>query len=618
MGGAMKKPGKTQITVTSTPLRVRERPEIESTPYLIATAGALQNRIFYLPPERVLTLGRSEDSFLQLEDEQVSRRHCLLERKGDTVFLRDLNSTNGTQVNGERIVEVALRDGDRLTVGGSQFTFQVPTTVGGAATGLSLKSHAYFEQRLEEEIDRAGRFQRSCALLMVFEDQSGREGEQREDLLAIVAKVLRPMDIVGLYGKGQLEVLLPESGPEEARRVAENLATGAPVTLRERLSIGFAAFPSDAQRKEVLIERARRAMIRARSREGMGIEQGGEGKVRRLTLPATRIIFKNEKMLQIAELVQRIAPTGISVLIQGETGVGKEIIAQAIHHNSPRNKEPLISLNCAALPEGLLESELFGHERGAFTGAESAKPGMFEAAHRGTIFLDEVGEMSGRTQVKLLRVLQTHKVMRVGSTQERTADVRVIAATNRNLERAIESGDFREDLFYRLNAITLNIPPLRDRREEIPHLVGVFLEEFAAVYGKRMLELSGDVLELMLQYDWPGNIRELRNCIERAVVLTEGSTILREHLPTKIFQYHQEQRTKVRRKEGGEALTYFSNDAAAEGGLAGNLKQAMDDYERDLIVQALERCSDNQTKAAELLKIPRRTLVSKIRKYGLS
>ena len=311
----------------------------------------------------------------------------------------------------------------------------------------------------------------------------------------------------------------------------------------------------------------------------------------RYALPG--IIARSPEIRRVLDLVARVAPTDATVLIHGESGTGKELIAKAIHHASPRAREPFVAVNCGALPESLLESELFGHVKGAFTGASMAKKGLFEEAHRGTLFLDEIGEMTPALQVKLLRALQDGEVRPVGSTQSATVDARVLAATNRDLEQMMRQGGFREDLYYRLNVISLTLPPLRERREDIPALAEHFLLRFAA-RQERTLRLGADALDRLLAYAWHGNIRELENAMERAAILSRGDTVGAEDLPPHIA-------------------------ACLNLGAPPPLPRQMSlaDAERVCIIQTLERCGWNHSRAAEALGIGRTTLWRKCKEYGI-
>jgi Nif-specific regulatory protein len=312
------------------------------------------------------------------------------------------------------------------------------------------------------------------------------------------------------------------------------------------------------------------------------------------------VVGGSGKMKAVYEVVDRVAPTKSTVLIRGESGTGKELIARALHYNSPRAEKPFVRVSCAALPESLLESELFGHEKGAFTGAVEARKGRFELADGGTLFLDEIGDISPATQVKLLRVLQERKFERVGGVKTLAVDVRVIAATNRDLELALRQHLFREDLYYRLNVIPIFLPPLREREEDMDLLIEHFLARFNDENGKQA-RLSPAVLERLRAYSWPGNVRELENCIERLVVLSRGDMVEPEDLPLSI-------------REGGALLA--SPSAVPAGGTA-LLPQALADIEKAQILDALRKSGGVQLRAAKLLGYTTRQLGYKIRKYGI-
>ena len=301
------------------------------------------------------------------------------------------------------------------------------------------------------------------------------------------------------------------------------------------------------------------------------------------------IVGQSPAIREALNLAQRVAPTDASVLLLGESGTGKEVYAQAIHAASHRKEAPFIPVNCGALPETLLESELFGHERGAFTGAIRTKPGRFEVADGGTVFLDEIGELPQSIQVKLLRFLQDHIYVRVGGEEMRRADVRILAATNRNLEEMIRDGRFREDLYYRLNVFPIHLVPLRERRDDIPVLVN----EFLVVQERTPQALSSEALEFLMHYDYPGNIRELQNLIERACILAGKGPILRSHFP------HDRHRAP---HETADLLS---------------MGLSLDQMERKMILEALERAQGNKTKAAGLLGISRRALYSRMESHSI-
>ena len=313
------------------------------------------------------------------------------------------------------------------------------------------------------------------------------------------------------------------------------------------------------------------------------------------------IVGRSEKMLEIFKLIEQIARTDSTVLVTGESGTGKEWVARAIHFYSLRRDRPFVAVNCGALPETLLESELFGHMKGSFTGATANKKGLIEAAERGTLFLDEIGEMSPLMQVKLLRVLQERKFRRLGGVEELEASMRVIAATNQDLTRMVAEGKFREDLFYRINVIPIHLPPLRERGEDIRLLADHFLEKYREQMAKRIHGLAQEAMDLLEAYDWPGNIRELENVMERAVALEKTQAILPESLPEHI----------VKRVPKGPAAAGL----LPESGF--NLEEHVEGLEKEFIAQALQRAGGVQVKAAELLGIPYRSFRYYAKKYNL-
>lgn len=313
-------------------------------------------------------------------------------------------------------------------------------------------------------------------------------------------------------------------------------------------------------------------------------------------VPADAIRYQSRKMAELVNLAGRVAPSQATVLIRGETGTGKELLARLVHHLSPRAERPLITINCAAIPETLLESELFGHEKGAFTGASQRRIGRFEQADGGTLFLDEIGELTPAVQVKLLRFLQEREFERVGGERTLKADVRIISATHQELEAGVKEGNFREDLFYRINVVTMTIPPLRERREDIPILIDYFGERFARENHKQIDGVSREARDLLIRYDYPGNVRELENIMERAVVIARGPAITREDLPFP------------------DAPCGFEADPEAAGGC---LNEALAALERRMLQEALAQAAFNQSQAARLLGLNERMLRYKLRKYGL-
>ncbi len=313
------------------------------------------------------------------------------------------------------------------------------------------------------------------------------------------------------------------------------------------------------------------------------------------------IIGTSKVMKDIYTIIHKVSQTQSTVLIRGESGVGKELVARAIHYNSSRANKTLVEISCASLPETLLESELFGYEKGAFTGAVTSKKGRFEMAHQGTIFLDEIGDISESVQTKLLRVLQEKEITHLGGTDSIKTDVRVITATNRNLEKALKEGRFREDLYYRLNVIPIVIPPLRERKSDIPLLLDHFIKKFCTDSGRPMMKFSEEAMEVCLNYDWPGNVRELENAVENSIVLGEGDVILPEFLPLNIVS---QQHPPVDRQ--------FLDDIKEE-----TFRKKMEYAERIVIKDAIEKAGGNKSVAAQNLKISLRTMRYKIKKYHL-
>jgi two-component system response regulator AtoC len=314
-----------------------------------------------------------------------------------------------------------------------------------------------------------------------------------------------------------------------------------------------------------------------------------------------KVLTNSPKVEELYRVIDKVAQSNASVLITGESGTGKELIANTIHYNSPRRKGPFIKINCSALPEGLLESELFGHEKGAFTGAVMRRAGRFEQADRGTLFLDEIGEISTKLQVKLLRVLQEREFERVGGNETVKIDIRVIAATNRNLEEMVKNGQFRQDLYYRMNVVCLNAIPLRERKEDIRLLADHFLQKFSSENDREILSFDGEAIAALEEYDWPGNVRELINVIERAVIMSTGSVMFREDLPEYLHKTSATARNEIEKSNF----------------LGHTLKEMIKEEECKLIKQALLSNKGNKMKTAKELGISRRALIYKTQEYGI-
>jgi DNA-binding NtrC family response regulator len=416
-------------------------------------------------------------------------------------------------------------------------------------------------------------------------DGISRAREKRYDL------VLTDLKLPGADG---LQVLseVKESDPEAS--VIVMTAYGTVENAVQAIKLGafdFLTKPFDTDRLSILIKRAleNRRLVAENILLREELAQ---------TVGLTEIIGKSEKMRCSIELVQKVAHSDTTVLLMGESGTGKELFARAIHNLSPRKDGPYVTINCAAIPRELLENELFGSERGAFTSSVARKMGKFEIAEQGTIFLDEVGDMEISLQAKLLRVLQEKKFERLGGTKTINVNVRVIAASNMDLKEAITRKVFREDLFYRLSVFPITIPPLRDRRDDVPALAEYFIQRFSLEMKKKPVKLSKEALSLLDKYHWPGNVRELENTIERAIILSDGRTISPEHLAIRLPSS-----SEIRLRDGA--------------GLKEVAAQAQADAEKSLIKRVMVQTRGNKRKTAEILKIDYTTLFEKLKKYGL-
>ena len=565
-------------------------------------AAGGRSRVVELVESEEVTFGRSRGSTVMVDHDKVSRNHARVTRRGADIVVEDLGSRNGTRVNGTKIEgPTRVATGDEIAVGPA-------TAVVGVSTQLRRRtligSTSYLEERLAAEADRALRYHRPLGLVMLRIDGTGAAAEAA---LERVASVLRRMDCLAEYGPDEFAIVVPEAdraaAEATARRLVREARAGGLAHGGVAVHVGVAAFPDDGSQPGELVSRARAALRTART--GGGAE-GVATPPREEPLVEGDMVVADAQMRRLHELCARIADTNMTVLVLGETGVGKELVAEALHRRSARATRPLIKLNCASLPETLLESELFGYERGAFTGADKRKIGYFEAATGGTIFLDELGEMPQGLQAKLLRVLERRKITRVGGTAEIDVDVRVVGATNRNLEKEVERGRFREDLFFRVSAFTMVVPPLRDRPSEIPLMAEHFARMFARELKQDAPTISAAVRERLLRYPWPGNVRELRNAIERAVVLRNGPTLEVEHLPERV----RDAPTRA------EAASSAGRTLVAVGDGV-DMREHIAEVERASIVAALEACSGNQTRAAEKLGVSRRALIYKLEKYGL-
>ena len=533
------------------------------------------SRVIDLPEAVDVTFGRSRGATITLDHEKVSRMHARIRRTGDTIEVEDLGSRNGTRVNGTKVEGVTrIVHGDEVSVGP---IIAIVNITSGLRRSTHIADIDAGEQRLAAEVDRSVRYHRpvALALLRVADDA----------VVEQIAATLRPMDMLAEHAGDDYLLVLPELTRAQGTAAIERATEMARVS-NVPISIATVQCPDDGTSVDRLIGQLR-AVLRT-------------GGAPRTDSEAPRSVLVHDPAMQrVYALVDRIADTAMTALILGETGVGKEVICEAIHARSSRRERPLIKLNCAALPETLLESELFGHERGAFTGADRRKVGFFEAADGGTLFLDEIGDMPLTLQAKLLRVLERKVITRVGGTTEVPTDARVIAATHRDLDADVRAGRFRQDLLFRIGGFTIVVPPLRDRPEEILPLAEHFVRS-SADPARAVPQLSADARDALAGYSWPGNVRELKNAIERALVLCDDQ-ITSSDLPERILD------ASKRTQPIGATLNTGSRDV--RGQLA--------EVERAAIVAALEADGQNQTRAARRLGLSRRALIYKMEKYGL-
>jgi two-component system NtrC family response regulator len=421
------------------------------------------------------------------------------------------------------------------------------------------------------------------------------EAENGEQALGLVQKhyydlVLLDYKMPGMDGMAVLEAVKGLNPDIDAIMMTAYGTIETAVRAMKAGALDYITKPIELEELLILIDRLSERRTLLRENELLREQLRGKG------ITGDQIIYQSGSMEEVMNMAGRVAESRATVLIQGESGTGKELIARLIHHLSPRSAQPMIIVNCAALPENLMESELFGHEKGAFTGADQRRIGRFEEAHKGTLFLDEIGELSPSVQVKLLRFLQDREFQRVGGNQTLQSDVRIISATNKDLEQKVKEGDFRDDLYYRLNVVAISIPPLKDRKEDLSPLMDHFLSKFAVENGKDIQGISPEAKDLLLKYDYPGNVRELENIMERAVVVTRDNVISTRDLPF-------------------DKAAAVENEDQTLGGTT--LKESVEILEKRLITDALKETSNHQTKAAELLGISERMLRYKIKKHDL-
>ena len=509
-----------------------------------------------LPAKGRLVIGRSPTADLRVDHGSVSREHAAL-WLGDELRIEDLGSSNGTRVRDVPLAPFASTEifpDDVVDLGAVILVVQYRSL---SQRLRRLCDSAFFDLRLDEEAARARRTGTTFEVaLLHIEGGLGPHAVQR-----LLAAALRPADLVTTRAPSRYEVLLTEPS-REARRDRLQRAIGSLTRRGLRVTETTVAHPA----RGLTIQPTRHATL------------GG-------------IIARDEASLRLFRLIERVAESMLSVLFLGETGVGKEVCAEHLHRRSPRRDRPFLRMNCAALSETLVDSELFGHERGAFTGASSEKVGLLEAASGGTVFLDEIGDMPLATQVKLLRVLECKEVTRVGAVKSRPVDLRIVAATHRDLPELITEGRFREDLYYRLNGISVLVPPLRERPADVEPLARHFIARFTAK-GAAAPGLSRESVAALEAARWPGNVRQLRNLIERAVALCDAPTLAPQNLP-------------------------FEAPGPTASPAPGSLRDEVRALERERIERALVACRGNQRRTAELLGISRGALLRRLEQLGI-
>lgn len=600
------------------------------SPRLVAIAGPPAGSTFAL--EGRVEIGRHSANGIQLRDPAVSRRHCAVERREDGLWLRDLDSRQGTFVNGLPVRERRLETGDLILVGSSLFVLQddeagaPPSPSGeesfaaGSTVHLPLEDALYLraspgtDPRVVRDL---GALVRIGSLLSTFHATEPLARRLLEILLEITPAERAALLLLDRGGDEPAAAFHLSRRPRSSTpfRVSRTL-TGEAVRRRAAILSNEVVQTWAAHGAESLAAESIRSLVCA-PLGGAGVlyldtrDDGARFDDLHLqlvtavagmaapALAATRrlewleqererldaalgrdMIGESSRMREVARLIARAAPTDTTVLLRGESGTGKELAARALHRASRRSGRPFVAVNCATLSDTLLESELFGHERGAFTGAVDRKPGKLELADSGTLFLDEIGEMSPLLQAKLLRALQEREFERVGGTRTIRVDVRVIAATHRDLEAAMRTGAFREDLFYRLNVVPLNLPPLRERREDVPLLASHFAAVLSRRLGRPVAGFTPEARACLLRYSWPGNVRELANAVERAVVLGSDDLIRPEDLPETVTE-----------------------SAPASGGPVpvSSFHEAVNEQKRRLVLAAVEQAGGSITRAAERL-----------------
>jgi len=608
------------------------------TPRIIVVSGSSKGLVIPIG-EDPISIGRDISNTLRLAGATVSRKHCRIDRPGGGYELVDLDSQNGTFVNGIPVGHKTLSHGDTIRIGDSELTFAEHE--GASTYELALSNRTSTTDlrtiRLGELItdtkfgNAVGRMARDLAALLRISEVINSIRDVRLlqcEILRLVLEVI-PADDAAI-------VLFNSADEQPASVCSWNRNYGEKSSIKVQVDIVRKAFwersavvtdtnrPSEGLQNVlcfplVAVQRtlgaiyltssdtvspfledhieflAHASRIAAVALENiLALDQlSSENRELKEQISSSALVGESRHIRKVETFISRVAPEDVTVLIRGESGTGKEVVARSIHHNSPRSERPFIAINCAAIPEALLESELFGHEKGAFTGAVAIKRGKLEAAENGTLFLDEIGELAPLLQAKLLRVLQEREFERLGSTRCLKFSARVLAATNKDVEQAIKAGEFRQDLYYRLNVVSIVIPPLRERRDDIPLLALYFSSKYASKRKRPFKGISAEARTILMNYSWPGNVRELENAIEHAIVLGVSDEILPDDLPTALLE---EQGARM------EGSRYHS---------------AINNTKKELIMEALRNSSGSVPQAAKSLGIHPKYLFRLIRNLKL-
>lgn len=610
-----------------------------SNPRLLAISGLQKGKVWAVN-NGPLSLGRDSSNQVQVIDAGVSRKHCSVIEVSSGVFeIADLDSHNGTFVNGTKVTRTIIQHGDRIRIGSSESVFLTGPDDGGALMSSLPGSDAATDLitmplnhwGLPSDASGVGRMARDLSAFFkianVINSTRDVQALQRE-LLALISEVIPAAQGAIVLQLNRNEEPSPpctwnRKGPaQQEMRIREELVQQA---TWERCAVFAAAQPGTVSIEHVLcvpllaVERvlgviylsspaalpafreehayflssvSRIAAVTLENLSKLDSLQAENQRLRVEVKADNTLIGESRPMLRVGEFIRRVAKGDSTVLIRGESGTGKELVARAIHANSLRPDKPFIAINCAAIPETLLESELFGHEKGAFTGAVAARKGKLEAAEDGTLFLDEIGEMAPLLQAKLLRVLQQREFERLGGNRLLPFNARVVAATNKNLEQAIKAGEFRQDLYYRLNVVSIVSPPLREHREDIPSLALHFANKYAAKCRRGFKGIAPEARSLLMQYSWPGNVRELENAIEHAIVMGLTDEILPEDLPNALLEEQS-------------------------SGLAARYHNTLNQTKKQLVLTALDEANGSPVDAARLLGIHPKYLHRLIRNLNL-